>query len=55
VGEEMADVLILLVSMANAVGIDLMEAARAKLAVNARKYPVERSRGNAKKYDALES
>jgi len=35
VGEEMADVLILLVSMANAVGIDLMEAARAKLAVNA--------------------
>ena len=55
VGEEMADVLILLVSMADAVGIDLMEAARAKLAVNGRKYPVERARGNAKKYDALDS
>ncbi len=53
VGEEMADVLILLVSMADAVGLDLVEAARAKLQENARKYPVERARGTAKKYDQL--
>jgi len=36
-------------------GIDLVEAARAKLDENARKYPVDRARGNAKKYDALPS
>jgi NTP pyrophosphatase (non-canonical NTP hydrolase) len=53
VGEEMADVLILLVSLADAVGLDLAEAARRKLLENARKYPVERAKGNAKKYDAL--
>lgn len=54
VGEEMADVLILLISFADAVGLDLVEAARAKLAENARKYPVERARGSARKYDELE-
>jgi len=53
VGQEMADVLILLISMADVLGIDLLEAARAKLDENARKYPVERARGNATKYDAL--
>ena len=52
-GEEMADVLILLVSLADAVGLDLLEAARAKLRQNATKYPVERARGTAKKYDEL--
>jgi len=55
VGQEVADVLILLVSMADVLGINLVEAARAKLDENARKYPVERARGNAKKYDALPS
>ena len=51
----MADVLILLVSMADVLGVNLVEAARAKLAENARKYPVERAKGNAKKYDELAS
>jgi dCTP diphosphatase len=55
VGEEMADVLILLVSMADVLGVNLVEAAHAKLAENARKYPVERAKGNAKKYDELAS
>jgi dCTP diphosphatase len=53
-GEEMADVLILLVSLADAVGLDLLEAARAKLRMNAAKYPVERARGSARKYDELD-
>jgi dCTP diphosphatase len=53
VGEEMADVLILLISLADAVGIDLLAAAGMKLAENARKYPVDRARGSAKKYDQL--
>jgi NTP pyrophosphatase (non-canonical NTP hydrolase) len=52
-GEEMADVLILLISLADAAGLDLLEAARAKLRQNALKYPVERARGTAKKYDEL--
>ena len=55
VADEMADVLILLVSMADVLGVDLVEAARAKLAENARKYPVAQARGNAKKYDELGS
>jgi len=55
VADEMADVLILLLSMADVLGIDLVEAARAKLAENARKYPVAQARGNAKKYDELGS
>ncbi len=52
-GEEMADVLILLVSLADAAGLDLLEAARAKLRENAVKYPVERAKGSAKKYHEL--
>lgn len=54
-GEEMADVLILLVSLADAVGLNLIEAAWAKLHENAEKYPVERAKGSAKKYDELAS
>jgi len=52
-GEEMADVLILLVSLADVAGLDLLEAARAKLRENAAKYPVERAKGSAKKYHEL--
>jgi len=54
-GEEMADILILLVSLADAVGVDLLQAARAKLRENAAKYPVDRAKGSAKKYDELAS
>jgi len=53
-GEEMADVLILLVSLADAVGLDLLEVARAKLRTNAAKYPVARARGTARKYDEFD-
>jgi len=53
VGDEMADVLILLISMADVVGVDLIAAANRKLAENARKYPVGLAKGTAKKYDAL--
>ena len=54
-GAEMADILILLLSLADAAGLDLLEAARAKLQANAEKYPVERVRGSAKKYDEVAS
>ncbi|MHC4472344.1 MAG: nucleotide pyrophosphohydrolase, partial [Planctomycetota bacterium] len=53
VAEEMADVLILLLSASEAVGVDLYEATLAKIEKNAAKYPVEKARGNAKKYDSL--
>ncbi len=54
IADEMADVLILLISMADVVGVDLVEAAKRKLAENARKYPVDRAKGNARKYDAMD-
>jgi NTP pyrophosphatase (non-canonical NTP hydrolase) len=55
VRQEMADVLIYLVSLANLLDIDLIEAARDKLDINARKYPVEKSRGSCAKYDELDA
>lgn len=53
VRQEMADVLIYLVSLANCLDIDLLQAAEDKLALNAAKYPVAKARGNAAKYTEL--
>lgn len=53
VGAELADVLLYLVQLASALGIDPVAAARAKLKHNESKYPIDRARGNAKKYDEL--
>lgn len=53
VAEEIADVLLYLLQLADKLGIDPIEAAHRKLHVNARKYPVERARGNSKKYSEL--
>jgi NTP pyrophosphatase (non-canonical NTP hydrolase) len=50
VREEMADVLIYLVRIADKLGVDLLEASSKKLVVNAKKYPAEMARGSAKKY-----
>jgi dCTP diphosphatase len=50
VAEEMADVLIYLIRMADVLNVDLIEAAWMKTRANAEKYPVERSRGSADKY-----
>ena len=50
---EIADVLLFLVRLADRLGIDPLEAATHKLEVNARKYPVDKSRGRATKYDRL--
>ena len=51
VGAEMADVLLYLIQLGSALGIDPVAAAQAKMRVNALKYPVERARGSSKKYD----
>ena len=53
VGREMADVLILLLSAADVTGVDLFDATLRKIEENARKYPVEKARGRADKYDRL--
>jgi NTP pyrophosphatase (non-canonical NTP hydrolase) len=50
VRQEIADVLIYLTRLADVLGIDLLDAAADKLAINARKYPVDRAHGNARKY-----
>jgi len=50
VADEMADVLWFLVRLSDRLGIDLLEAADAKLAQNAAKYPVGRVRGKSAKY-----
>jgi len=49
--EELADVLVYLVRIADRLDIDLLQAAGEKLKQNAVKYPVERVRGRARKYD----
>jgi NTP pyrophosphatase (non-canonical NTP hydrolase) len=51
VAEELADVLWFLVRLADRLDIDLLEAAERKIAANAAKYPADRVRGSAKKYD----
>jgi NTP pyrophosphatase (non-canonical NTP hydrolase) len=51
--EEIADVVIYALEFANISGIDLAAAIEAKLAKNAVKYPVEKARGNARKYTEL--
>jgi dCTP diphosphatase len=53
VRDEIADVLIYLVRIADQLGIDPMAEAARKLAENESKYPVEKSRGNSKKYTEL--
>ena len=53
VGSEVADVLLYLLQLSTALGIDPLEAAQAKLLLNARKYPVDLARGSNKKYDEL--
>lgn len=52
-GEECADVLLYLLLIAERSGIDLAEAAARKITRNEEKYPVEKARGNARKYTEL--
>lgn len=48
--DEVGDVLIYLVRLADQLGIDALAAASDKIEKNRRKYPVDRVRGKAKKY-----
>ncbi len=53
VQDEIADVFIYLLRIAGKVDIDLGVAVAEKMRKNAEKYPVEKSKGNAKKYNDL--
>jgi NTP pyrophosphatase (non-canonical NTP hydrolase) len=53
VEQELADVLLYLIRLADKLDVDLEQAARAKIAVNGQKYPVEKARGSSRKYDEI--
>ena len=51
--EELADVVIYAIQFANMTGIDLSASIERKMAANAAKYPVEKSKGRSDKYTEL--
>jgi NTP pyrophosphatase (non-canonical NTP hydrolase) len=51
--DEIADVLLYLTRLADVLDIDPVAAARRKIRLNARRYPVARAKGHARKYNAL--
>jgi NTP pyrophosphatase (non-canonical NTP hydrolase) len=53
VSEELADVFLYLLQLSDALGVNLVESAHRKIAVNASKYPVDKSKGKSTKYTKL--
>lgn len=53
VEEELADVIVYCMHMADALGVDMEEIINKKMDKNEAKYPVEKARGNSKKYTEL--
>jgi len=53
VAEELADVFNYCIQMASVLDMDVKEIVLAKIEKNARKYPVEKAKGKATKYDEL--
>jgi NTP pyrophosphatase (non-canonical NTP hydrolase) len=51
--QELADILIYCAHFASTAGIEIPAALGRKLALNEAKYPIEKARGSAAKYDAL--
>ena len=49
VAMELADILIYLIRIADKLGVDLIAAADAKIAVNEQRYPAEKVRGDARR------
>ncbi len=50
IGEELADIVIYSLSLANVLGLDLAQTVRAKMEKNIRKYPKDKVRGKSHKY-----
>lgn len=53
VKEELADVMVYCVHMADALGVNIEEIINMKMDKNEKKYPVEKAKGNSKKYTEL--
>ena len=53
VGDELADIQIYLIRIADQLKVDLLEAVDKKIEKNAVKYPADKVRGSAKKYNEL--
>jgi len=53
VKDEIGDTFIYLLRLCDELGIDPIEAANEKMIKNAEKYPVEKAKGNSKKYTEL--
>lgn len=53
IADELADVVIYALEFANTTGLDVSAAIEAKMAANAKKYPVEKARGRSDKYTEL--
>lgn len=53
IAEELADVVIYALEFANMTGLDVAAAIEAKMAANAKKYPVEKAKGRSDKYTDL--
>lgn len=53
IAEELADVVIYALEFANITGLDVAAAIEAKMAANAKKYPVEKAKGRSDKYTEL--
>ncbi|MBA2882215.1 NTP pyrophosphatase (non-canonical NTP hydrolase) [Desulfosalsimonas propionicica] len=54
VRQEIGDVMVYLVRLADQLGIDPVAAAQEKVSVNEARYPAEKVRGSAKKYNEYE-
>ena len=54
VSHELADTFVYLLRIAEVLNIDLIQAANAKIDLNAKKYPIEKARGSNAKYTAYE-
>ncbi|MFN9089379.1 MAG: nucleotide pyrophosphohydrolase [Gemmatimonas sp.] len=50
---EVADIAILLAYLANDLNVNIDEVVKRKLSLNAQRYPIEKARGTATKYDKL--
>ena len=53
IGDEIADILVYALLLSHRHGFDVREIIEGKMAKNAAKYPVSKSKGNARKYNEL--
>ncbi|PPK48098.1 nucleotide pyrophosphohydrolase [Clostridium algidicarnis] len=53
VGEELADVMVYCLHMADSLGVNIEDIIEKKMDKNEKKYPVEKARGTSKKYTEL--